>query len=272
MNRNRLSSLYVRQGKGSKRPRYKRTRSGSPFTHSLDYLAKKLSEQKVLDEACRKNLEALGELRDTAVHFYHRSPKLAERVQELGMAAVKNFTTAVQDWFNEDLSRFNFYLMPLSFVPPPPTTEAVELNKKELNFLRYINQLNSTELGPNARYAVAIHIEVQFVRSKSTTATPVHVTNAPNAPAIRLTDDQILERYPWDYARLTAECKKRYEGFKVDRQYHAIRKSLLDDRRYCYIRLLAPDNPKSAKKPFFNPSILKEFDKHYTCKRGSELD
>ncbi|MFN3919513.1 MAG: DUF3644 domain-containing protein [Methylohalobius sp.] len=36
-NRNRLSSLYVREGKSSKRPRYKRTRSGSPFTHSLDY-------------------------------------------------------------------------------------------------------------------------------------------------------------------------------------------------------------------------------------------
>jgi hypothetical protein len=59
LNKNRLSSLYVREGKGGKRPRYKRTRSGSPFTRSADYLAKKLTEQKVLEEACRKNLEAL---------------------------------------------------------------------------------------------------------------------------------------------------------------------------------------------------------------------
>ncbi|MEW6526391.1 MAG: DUF3644 domain-containing protein [Spirochaetota bacterium] len=34
MHRNRLSSLYVQQGGGSKRSRYKHTRSGSPFTHS----------------------------------------------------------------------------------------------------------------------------------------------------------------------------------------------------------------------------------------------
>ena len=94
MNRNRLSSLYVREGKSPKRPRYKRTRSGSPFTHSLDYLAKRFAEQKGLDEACRKNLEALAELRDTSVHFYHRSPELGERVQEIGMAAVKNFASA----------------------------------------------------------------------------------------------------------------------------------------------------------------------------------
>ncbi|WP_173568278.1 DUF3644 domain-containing protein [Pyrinomonas methylaliphatogenes] len=220
----------------------------------------------MLDEACRKNLGALAELRDTSVHFYHRSPELEERVQEIGMAAVKNFVAAAQDWFKEDLSRFNFYIMPLSFISPPPTTEAIELNKEEKNFLRYLARLDSGESDPNGKYSVAINVEVRFVRSKSTTATPVRVTNNPNAPAVRLTNEQIRERYPWDYARLTEECKNRYDGFKVDKQYHAIRKGLLDDKRYCYVRRLDPDNPKSAKKPFFNPNILKEFDKHYTSK------
>jgi len=267
MHRNRLSSLYVRQGKGSKRPRYKRTRSGSPFTHSVDYLAKKLTEQKVLDEACLKNLEALAELRDTAVHFYHNNPELAERVQEIGMATVRNFAEAVQEWFKEDLSRFNFYLMPLSFVAPPRTTEAVELNKEEKNFLRYVNELDSGDSDPNARYFVAINIEVRFVRSTSAAATPVRVTNDPNAPAVQLTEQQIRDRYPWDYARLTEECKNRYDGFKVDKKYHTIRKGLLDDKRYCYVRKLDPGNPKSAKKVFFSMNILQEFDKHYTLKR-----
>jgi hypothetical protein len=265
-NRNRLSSLYVREGKGSRRPRYKRTRSGSPRTHDLDYLSKKLTEQNVLDEACRKNLEVLTELRDTAVHFYHRSPQLAERLQEIGMAAVKNFALAAQDWFKEDLSRFNFYLMPLSFVTPPPATEAVELNKEEKNFLRYVNNLDNSHSDPNAKYSVAINIEVKFVRSKSASATPVRVTNDPNAPAVRLTDDQVRERYPWDYVRLTEECKKRYEGFKVNPDYHAQRKALHGDKRYCHRRELDPGNPRSAKKWFFNPNILQEFDKHFTVK------
>lgn len=261
-NTNRLSSLYVREGKGSKRPRYKRTRSGSPHTYSLAYLARKLTEQKVLDEACRKNLEALDELRDTSIHFYHRSPKLAERVQELGMASVKNFASAAQDWFNEDLSRFNFYLMPLSFVTPPPATQAVELNKEEKNFLRYVTNLDDRESDPNARYSVAINIEIRFMRSKSAAATPVRVTNDPNAPAVRLTEEQIRERYPWDYHELTNRCRERYPDFKVDKTYHQLRKELEADRRFAHERRLDPEKLR-PKKMFYASAILEELDKHY---------
>jgi hypothetical protein len=32
-------------------------------------------------------------------------------------------------------------------------------------------------------------------------------------------------------------------------------------------RYLDPDNPKSARKPFFNPNVLREFDKFYTLKK-----
>jgi len=262
INRNQLNSLYVRQSHGGKRPRYKRTRSGSPFTHSLDYLAKKLTEQKILDEACRKNLEALGELRDTAVHFYHRRPELAERVQEIGMAAVKNFASAVQDWFGENLSRFNFYMMPLSFVTPPTVTEAVELNKQEKNFLRYVASLEKDEPDPNARYSVAINVEVRFGRSKSASATPVRLTNDPNAPAIQLTEEQFRERYPWEYSELTNRCRQRYSDFKVDGKYHQLRQHLENDKRFAYERRLDPAKAK-PKKTYYAPAILDEFDKHY---------
>jgi hypothetical protein len=32
------------------------------------------------------------------------------------------------------------------------------------------------------------------------------------------------------------------------------------------MRLLDPNKPKGQKKPFFNPNILQELDKHYTKK------
>jgi len=268
---NRLDSLYVvdtSKTKNEKRPVYKLTPSGNPRTHDLNYLANKLHEQKVLDEACRKNLEALTELRNTAVHFFHRnSSQLAQRVQEIGMAAVKNFVSAVQDWFNEDLSRFNFYLMPLSFVTPPPVTEAVQLNKKEKNFLRYIDELDDTNSDPTAKYSVAINIEVKFVRSKSTSAIPVRVTNDPNAPAVHLTEEQVTDRYPWDYKELTSRCKERYADFKVNQKYHKLRKDLENDKRYCHVRLLDPRGPKGPMKKFYDPNILEEFDKHYARKK-----
>jgi len=262
INKNRLSSLFLREGKGRKRPRYKRTRSGSPFTHSVDYLAKKLAEQKVLEEACRKNLEALTALRDTVVHFYQQSSELAERVQEIGMAAVKNFAAAAQDWFKEDLSRFNFYLMPLSFVAPPPATEAVELNREEKRFLRYVRGLENVDDDPNARYSVAINVEVRFVRSKSAAATPVRVTTDPSAPAVRLTEEQVRDRYPWDYRELTAQCRKHYSSFKVDKQYHQLRRQLESDNRFAHERRLDPAKSR-PRKVFYSPAILNEFNKHY---------
>jgi hypothetical protein len=263
-NNNRLSSLYVHQDKSSKKNRrYKRTRSGNPFTYSLDYLANRMVDQKVFDENARKNLEVLTELRDTAVHFYHRSPELSEHLQEVGMACLKNFVSAVQDWFGEDLSRFNFYLMPLSFVSPPSALEAVHLNKEERGFLRYISNLKPDNEDPGARYSIAVNVEIRFVRSKAVNAPTVRITNDPNAPAVRLTEEQIRERYPWDFAELTKKCRERFSDFKIDQKYHQIRRQLEADSHFAHTRRLDPGNPKSSKKIFYNTSILNEFDKHY---------
>jgi hypothetical protein len=265
---NDISCLYVRQetrrtGKPAKKPRIKKSRSGNPITHSVDYLAKKLVEKGVLDQAASKNLEAMIELRDSVVHFYNRSLLFAQRLQELGAASVKNFAAAIADWFQRNLAEFKFFLMPLSFVELPDSTEALVLNPHEKNFLAFVDALEPKTSEPSARYSVTVNVELCFTKSKAKDALAVQVTEDPNAPAVRLTDEQIRERYPWDYARLTEECKKQYDGFKVNREYHALRKALQGDKRYCHVRELDPGNPKSAKKPFFNPNILTELGKHF---------
>ena len=267
---NDLAALYIREpSKGraankGKRPRIKRTRSGNPFTHSLDFLAKKLVESGTLDANAWKNLEALLDLRDSAIHFYNRSPVFAQRLQEIGAASVKNFAAAAADWFKRDLSEFNFYLMPLSFVRLPTRAEAVVLNPEEKNFLTFVETLETKQDDPSARYSVSVNIEIRFTRSKAKDALGVQVTNNPNAPEVRLTEEQVREKYPWDYDRLTSECRKRYAGFKSDQKYHDCRKKLAGDKRFSHVRELDPGNPRSAKKPFFNANILAEFDKIYT--------
>lgn len=263
LHNNRLNSLYRRERGSGKRKRYQRGRSGNPLTHSLNYIAKKLAEEKELDAACQKNLEVLAELRDTAVHFYHRTPQLVELVQEVGTATVKNFVSAVQDWFGEDLSRFNFYLMPLSFVDPPHTFEGVSLNKYEKQWVEYLQQqINEGHNDPAAQYAVVVNIEVRFVRSKAASPTPIPATTDPREPTVRLTEEQLREHYPWEYQELTNRCRERYSDFKVNKDYHELRKSLESDPKYAHIRRLDPDKPK-PKKTFYNPNILEVFDKHY---------
>jgi hypothetical protein len=271
-NNNRPKSLYVMiprlkvDGTKSKQLQIKLTRSGNPFTHSIDFLAKRLVATGAFDSNAWGNLQALIEMRDSSIHFYNRSGAFPVRLQEVGTASLKNFVAASKSWFGRDMSEFNFYLMPLSFITLPKQTEAIVLNHEERNFLSFVESLESADEDADSPYSVTVNIDIKFTRSKAKDALGVQVTNNPNAPAVRLTEEQIRDRNPWDYKRLTDECRARYSDFKALKKYHDLRAALLKDGRYGEVRYLDPDNKKSSKKPFFNPSILQELDKHYIRK------
>ncbi|MBS1720437.1 MAG: DUF3644 domain-containing protein [Armatimonadetes bacterium] len=264
-NDNKMASLYVREGTGPK-ARYRRTRSGNPMTVSIDFLGKKLVESGVVQEACRKNLDALTELRDTSVHLYHKNPRFEEHLLEIGMGCLKNFVAAVQDWFDADLSKHNFYLMPLSFATAPASVQAISLNREEDSFVRFLRGLIDPNSDPAARYAVAINVETRFVRSKSVTASPVRTSRDPDAIRVVLTEEQIRDRYPWDYRELTQKCSERYTDFKENQAYHDLRKPLEADEKFVHVRKLDPGNPKSARKKFYGPAVLEVLDKKFKMK------
>ena len=111
-----------------------------------------------------------------------------------------------------------------------------------------------------------MNIEVRFTRSKKKEALAVQVTKDVNAPAIRLTEEQILEKYPWNYKNLTEKCRDRYIDFKTNQKYHNARKALEKNLSFILVRKLDPHNPKSSKKIFYNPNIFKELDKIYKKK------
>lgn len=269
---NKISTLYVmeprtkKDGSKSKKLQIKETRSGNPFTHSLDFLAKKLVESKAFDTNAWANLQALMELRDSSIHFYNRSGAFPVRLQEIGTASLKNFVAATNAWFGRDMSEFNFYLMPLSFVALPQQTEGIVLNHEEKKFLSFVESLEPANDDSASPYSVTVNIDIKFTRSKAKDALGVNLTNNPNAPEVRLTEEQIRERYPWDYDRLTEECRKRYRDFKATQKYHDARQPLLTDKRFGDVRFLDPGNPKSSKKPFFSPNIMQELDKHFAKK------
>lgn len=266
---NKINSLYVyeyatkKNGEKSKQKVIKETRSGNPFTHSLDYLAKKLIEMKILDDVVWRNIQALSEVRDSSVHFYNHSENFSIRLQEVGMASLKNYVVLMQDWFDENLSEYNFYLMPLSFIRFPATANAIILTKEENNCIRYINSLEGENSNFNNKFSVTVNIDIQFTKSKAKESLDVRLTNHQDATEIRITEEQITEKYPWDYQKLTAKCKARYKDFKIVRKYHDLRKNLSANKKYCKTRRLDPNNQNSAKKEFYNPCILEEMDKHY---------
>ena len=270
-NNNKIRSLYVKErrqkkdGSRSNKKTIKHTRSGNPFTHSLDYLAKKLIEQKHLEQNAWVNIQALIELRDSSVHFYNSSPNFAQKLQEIGAASLENFVSLVSEWFNRDLSEFNFYLMPLSFVDLPTQTKAIVSNKEEQNFLSYLEHL---EVEADSKYFVTVDIGVRLLRSSEKNTLGVHTTSNPNAQEVYLTDEEIRKEYPWTFKQLIQKCKEQYSNFIQNKEYTDIRMSLHENRKFCYIRHLDPTNPNSSTQVFYKPSILNEFDKYYSKKKS----
>lgn len=271
-NHNKMRSLYVtevvrnKDGSKSKRRRIKLTRSKNPFTHSIDFIAEKLIASGKLDRAVWDNITALIELRDSAIHFYNYSTKFNVRIQEIGTASLKNYVLLYKKWFARDLSAYNFYLMPLSFMQIPKETDLIMLNTEEKNFFNFVNDLEDKHAGQNGEYSIALNTTVKFTKSTSKDDIKVALSQDIDAIKVNLTEEEIRGRYPFDYAALTEKCKKRYSDFLMNGEYHKNRRLYENNLKYAYIRYLDPANPKSGKKIFYNDAMLSKLDRHYTKK------
>ena len=271
-NHNKMRSLYVmepiinKDGSKSKKKKIKTTRSGNPFTHSIEFIAKKLIEKGEMDQVVFNNIMALIELRDSAIHFYNYSLKFNVRIQEIGTASLKNYVSLYKKWFDKDLSEFNFYLMPLSFVQTHKETDILLLNAEEKNFFKYVDDLEDSA-SSDGEYSIALNIDVKFSKSTSKDAIKVALSQDSDAIKVTLTEEQLKLKYPMDYAELTAKCKERYSDFVLNGDYHTNRRLYENDDKCAYTRYLDPDKKKSGKKVFYNDVMLLRLDKHYAKKK-----
>lgn len=49
-----------------------------------------------------------------------------------------------------------------------------------------------------------------------------------------------------------------------NKKFYDLKRELMKNTEYCHPRYLDPSNPNSTKKDFYNPTIISEFDKHYS--------
>ncbi len=274
LSKNRLSSIikYERRqnqdGSISTRKYIVTNRSGNPVSIGLfkayDDLINEYGDK--LDPVIRKNIEALIEVRDNSVHFINDDFGLSKKIQEIGTANVKNFVRLVKRWFAIDLSKYNFYLMPLAFVRESSHGEAIPLNLHERKLLKYFQSQEFKGDDETKDFNYSLDLEIRFKRVSDDTGTIVRISNEPDALPVCITEENVRDTYPWSYDVLTTRLSKRYSDFKVNQKFHNIRKPLTEDSRFCNIRYLDPDNPDGTKKYFFNPNIVREFDKYYKRK------
>lgn len=263
-----VESLYVLVDDGKGGMIAKANRSGNPLSHGAPYLAAKLSDDKDsgLEPACRDNFLALIEIRDNAVHFLNKDLYLGRRILEIGTASLRNYLCLATEWFQLDLSKYNFFLMPISFYhgfeAAEPATRALYPDQVQ-RLLAYLDALEEQPLEPEAKQHVALRMETKLIRGKDTASVAFRWTDDPSAPAITVREEDVLKNYPMTYRDLANTMKRRYTNFLENKAFHKIRQALEKDTKFVIVRLLHPTNPTSSRQRFYNPNILQEFDKHY---------
>ncbi len=275
LSKNRLSSIleYERRqnvdGSLSIKSFRKRNRSGNSISISIlkayDMLNSEYGDK--LDPVLRKNIEALIEIRDNSVHFINSDFGLSKKIQEIGTASIKNYVRLIKRWFALDLSQYNFYLMPLAFIRDTNCGNVCSLNLHEQKLLQYFSSNEFVGDDETKDFNFMLDIEIRFKRVSDNIGTLINISSSPNAVPVLLTEENIREKYPWSHEVLATRLSKRYTDFKVNKKYHDIKRKLQSDKRYCHHRYLDPDNVNSTKKCFYNPNIVKEFDKHYRRKQ-----
>jgi len=272
VDQNRMAAIVEyerRRNKGGELSRrlYRKTnRSGNYVSIGLFKAYDRLINDygDTLDPLVRRNLEVLTEIRDNAVHFLNKDLGFTKKVHEIGTACLKNYLRLIRQWFGVNLSEYRLFLMPIAFIRDVGPVEAIHLNAEERNLLHYVRDLERKVEDDTSRdFNLSLDLDIRVKRVTDARAMPVSPSNSPEAILIRLQEEDIRERYPWDYGMLTTRLRKRYVDFCENRQYHRVRKMLESDIKLCNPRYLDPGNPKSAKKNFYNPNILREFDKQY---------
>jgi Protein of unknown function (DUF3644) len=275
-NANKVSSIYVyeykqnKRGQKSKKPTVKYNRSKNAMTigtlKAIDILID--SGNKEIDGACKENILVLQEIRDNAVHFKNNDHLLSNKVQEVGTATLRNYLRLIRVWFNYDLSKYNFFLMPLSFFHEFDVAKSLSVEKQSdqiNNLLSYIKQQETKHpSNENSDFNISLKVETQFVKANTADAINFQYSNDPNALPVNITEEDAFKKYSLDYKGLTSALRKRYSNFKMDKSYHELRKQFEENDKFARTRLLNPKNPKSSKQVFYCPEIVKEFDKYYT--------
>ena len=262
-------------GTPGKRQQRKINRSGNAMTISLDRAANLVANysENSIDQSCLDNLNLLKEIRDNSVHLLNVSPGLGRKLQEVGAATLRNYVAAAECWFDINLDRYNFYLMPLAFHSPPEVVDSLHSNMQPVavrGLLKFIAEAEQRNLSDNASmFSVTMKVQIKLERTSGGDAAAVRVTHDdPDAIPITMSEENIREAFPWDYGELTDRLKSRYSDFLQNPSYHDFRKCLEDNKKYCHIRYLDPSKPDATKKKYYSPNILKEFDSRY-MKRNS---
>ena len=243
--------------------------SGNARTISIGRAIGMLKAEHHITPIVADNIGLLIEIRDEAIHFVHNDPALSVRVQQIGTASLRNFMTLAAQWFGYDFTQFNFYLMPISFFHQSDMESFSVDGQAKDNLIKYLKKVEkaySDDVDPN--FSISLILQTRLVKTTGDEALEIRLTDNPDAPELQISEEDGLKSYPYTYSTLCEVLRKRYQNFKQNNEFYAIKKQIeAQGERFCKERKLDPKNPKSIYKIFYHSRVIEEFDKHYQKKQ-----
>lgn len=239
-----------------------KSRSGNYRTLTI---GKAINEIEI-DQTLKANLFILIELRDNAIHFRNDNPILNVKLLEVGTSSLLSYLEMCKEWFKKDLSRYNFYIMPMSFFHPHELL-SYSVNSDSVqnqNLLRYIGKKESQfPHDPLSQHSISLTLETKFVKSKMRIN-----QNDPDAISVVVDEEDAFSKtFTWGCKEhLIPALKKRYSDFKVNPKFWSLLKALKENPKLCRVRYLNTKTKKGMKQEWYNPNIVHEIDRHYLRK------
>lgn len=264
-NGNNLDSIYVKRTKQDGTEYIPTSRSDNPLTIGLfDALA-----IIKVDEALVKNIEALTEIRDTAIHHINEDVQLSMKVLEIGTATLRSYVIMIDAWFKYDMTKYNFYLMPLSFFHLHELESgSVSPSSDQISkLLEYIAKEESiVPSDENNPHSISLILKMDFVKGSSPSGIAL-AKNSNDGDTVHVyvsSEEEFGRKYRWTYAQLLEKLKTRYEDFKTNPTFYNLHRELGANKKYRDLWYLNFKERTGTSKPYYDPCILDEFDKHYT--------
>jgi hypothetical protein len=239
-NHGKLNSIYVYEykklnnGKISKQRVIKKNRTGNPMTISLYECMNILKTNFILQNQLIENLNILIELRDNSIHFINRNNNLEEKLFEVCVATIKNYSNLVEEWFgNNILSDYNFNIMPLNF--KLHNIESYNINSKQCidNFLQYIDILSNINNEEDSRYYTILKIETKFTRVSGNEDLLIRYANEGKKITMELSEEIFLKMFPYEYKEIIQKIRDKINDIKINKVAISIIKQLQKDEKFC---------------------------------------
>lgn len=272
-NKGNIKSVYIKEyiknseNKATKKWKYKKSNiSGAYQTISISALIKELENNNKLDKKCIENIKLLEDIRNNAVHLLNGDKRLDLTVYELGTATLKNYVTFIKKNFNKDLSKYNFYLMPLSFYVVEDIVDNINISNNDYveNLRNKIMELQKLyKYNSNDEYSILLSTSISFVKSKDKyTSINVVKEKKDGVLDVRITDEEINERYPLTYNNLVEKLRTRYEDFNQNK-FNKINKQIRENNGNAYCKYLDSIKKEGTSRWFYNANIIPEYDRYF---------